>query len=754
MKILEGELPSDIQWRVMVLATPGRSLGIGWSLGHDLAHTRGELVTAIILPRQNSTSLSLARQTLSYSQAISEQEDCVHRTLLAVDEEPRRALRKIIAASNIDLLIAEAESIDSQAMEKLPCTVAVVRGKHAGNLKYIADPALPAAPPPKIESILVPSSGPNAGHALSFLLPLAGKTKVQALFVARQELGANAEALGWARLRQLMEFIDARDRIEKKVISSPSPVAGIVQEAKKGHNLVILGASREMTLDKILFGDVVGEVINQSETPVLVVKQSQRRLGGLASSLSWGLQRFIRRKPLEERVQIYARIRRNARADADFYTLITLAAGIAAFGLLLNSPAVIIGAMLVAPLMSSIIGTGMAIVLGEARFLRLSLGTVVRGLILGLAIGVIIGAMGFNSPLTPEVLSRTRPTLLDLGVALLAGMAGAYALCESDAAGALPGVAISAALVPPIAAAGIAFSRFSWINGLGALILFGANFVAISFAAILVFLALGFRPEISQKERRVMQQRTARIALISLGMVALVLGYITYRLASDTAYENRVRETTAAQLAEISGAELADFTFATIEDDVLQLEITARSERSIPYANLKELQEAIAIELQQEVALDLTVIEVKKLDSFTPPTATPTSLPTPTSTLGPTPTATHTPTSSPTATLTPSPTASSTPLPSPTPTASPTSTATPTPTSTPTATPRTAEVNYPYGINMRTEPGLDSEIVALLPANSVVTLLDGTDESDDFLWQAVTFQGLSGWVAAEYLEER
>ena len=232
--------------------------------------------------------------------------------------------------------------------------------------------------------------------------------------------------------------------------------------------------------------------------------------------------------------------------------------------------------MLVAPLMSSIIGTGLAIVLGEARFLRLAVGTVVKGVVLALIIGFLVGLLQVNRPLTSEILSRTAPTLLDLGVALLAGMAGAYALCESDAAGALPGVAIAAALVPPIASAGIAFAHFEWVSGLGALLLFGANFVAINFASILLFLALGFRPAINQKERRLLQQRTARWALVSLAVVTLVLGYITYSLANETAREAHIRDVTQAQLEQISGAELTDLTTSITDDGVLQLNVIAR----------------------------------------------------------------------------------------------------------------------------------------------------------------------------------
>jgi hypothetical protein len=90
-------------------------------------------------------------------------------------------------------------------------------------------------------------------------------------------------------------------------------------------------------------------------------------------------------------------------------------------------------------------------------------------------------------------------------------------------------------------------------------------------------------------------------------------------------------------------------------------------------------------------------------------------------------------------------------LPTETPTLTPTATPTQTPSATPTATPRTAVLTYPFGTNLRVEPSLSAEILAVLPVDTVVILLDGVAAVDGFVWQEVLVDGQSGWLSAEFL---
>ncbi|MBK7918492.1 MAG: DUF389 domain-containing protein [Chloroflexi bacterium] len=160
---------------------------------------------------------------------------------------------------------------------------------------------------------------------------------------------------------------------------------------ESGYDLALIGASQESSIDKVLFGDIPGAVVRLSKRPVVIVREPNKRFTNLLGRLSWWLQTLIPRLSLKDRTSAYVRIRRNARPDVDYYMLISLASMIASLGLIVDSPAVVIGAMLVAPLMSPIIGTGLATVLGDGRFLKRSLVAVLQGVMLAILVGCVAG---------------------------------------------------------------------------------------------------------------------------------------------------------------------------------------------------------------------------------------------------------------------------------------------------------------------------------------------------------------------------
>ena len=772
MPIIEGELPQDKAWRVLLVLTPGEWLGKMWQLGLSLARAHdGQLLAAILIPDASSASIKDAQATLDQVRQASPEELEVFPLIVAA-ADPQAGLLEMIQQVEIDLVLIRIEGASWRNLNRIACAVASIRG----DTPEVEGEA--AAGQAEIRRILVPTSGgPNAAYALSFLIPLAPEVEITALYVVPNHLGANEEALGWARLRQTLDFADAGDRVERKIITTESVSSGIVEEVSQGYDMVIMGASQESSLDRLLFGDLPGAVVRQSKRPVAIVRRARSRVGPLASALAWRLQSLLPRMDLSERTAAYIRIRRSARPDVDFYMMISFSAFIAAFGLLISSPAVVIGAMLVAPLLSPMVAVGLAIVLGDARFLRLALGAALRGVLLAIVVGALAGLLRPTQPFTPEIVARTQPTLLDLGIAVFSGLAGAYALCRADVSAALPGVAIAAALVPPLAAIGITFSvgAFSLATGdlglaadqlrgsLGATLLFATNFVAIVSAAALMFLILGFRPTRATKTRREVQLRSVRIALFSLGMVAALLTVFTYSLAQESAREARINTVVEEKLEEVASAELAEIDIVRFENGLLELEITARSTRPIPHSVAQELQEQIGSQLigegiLEEVALTLTVIEVRKLDPLVPPTPTPTPTATSTAALGAALTTTNTPT--PTPTPTPPATATATSLPTETITATLAATATATATATaiatvtpiPTPTPPTAVVTYPYGLRLRAEPDRDAELLIVLPAGTVVILLDGLATADGLTWQQVVVDGRVGWLSNQFLQ--
>lgn len=205
-----------------------------------------------------------------------------------------------------------------------------------------------------------------------------------------------------------------------------------------------------------------------------------------------------------------------------FFLLVALSTLIAAFGLVMNSTAVVIGAMLVAPLMTPILGLALALVRGDAKFI----GVALRAETIGVGVSVLAGiAVGLSLPAqfeaTPEMLSRTEPNLFDLLVAVLAGLAGAYALVDEKLSPVLPGVAISTAIVPPLANCGMCIALGAYAGALGSFLLFFTNFLSILLVSAIVFYAAGMSRQLTAEAGMTYVRRFGipMIGFIAVGVV-------------------------------------------------------------------------------------------------------------------------------------------------------------------------------------------------------------------------------------------
>ena len=177
-----------------------------------------------------------------------------------------------------------------------------------------------------------------------------------------------------------------------------------------------------------------------------------------------------------------------------FYVLMGFASAIASFGVLTDSTAVVIGAMLIAPLLTPLMAMSLSLVSGWTWRLATAGATVLSGAGLTVLIGVLataIAGRGTDVETNTQILQRTSPTLLDLAIALAAGAAGAYALSREDVSDSLPGVAVAIALVPPLAVVGVALQLGQWSEARGALYLFGTNALAILVMGAITFVLTG-----------------------------------------------------------------------------------------------------------------------------------------------------------------------------------------------------------------------------------------------------------------------
>ncbi|WP_103668155.1 DUF389 domain-containing protein [Pseudanabaena sp. BC1403] len=202
----------------------------------------------------------------------------------------------------------------------------------------------------------------------------------------------------------------------------------------------------------------------------------------------------------QRKTEVYLEISQAATLrDTTYWLQIIFAAGIATLGLVLNSPAVIIGAMLISPLMGPILSLGLALAAGDFILLARTIANLTLSCSVAISFAILlIFTLPFKEA-TSEILARTQPNTLDLGVALFSGAIGAIAICRpvKGVVTSIPGVSIAVALMPPLCVVGfgvgVSFS-LNWNEGLqiakGGALLFVTNLVAISFASLLVFLML------------------------------------------------------------------------------------------------------------------------------------------------------------------------------------------------------------------------------------------------------------------------
>lgn len=302
---------------------------------------------------------------------------------------------------------------------------------------------------------------------------------------------------------------------------------------------------------------------------------------------------------------------RSAESSSNYYLLLFLSGAIATFGLLANSSATVIGAMIVAPLMGPIEGIAFAMVMANRRLFKRACLSLVLGSLLTIGTAAILsGVIGIDS-LTEEISARTRPTLLDLGVALAAGGAGALAKSRRGVADALPGVAIAVALVPPLSVIGIGIAFASQQIFLGASLLFLTNLIGIIFSGAIVFLSHRYG-SIERAKRGLVFSITA---LVCLG-IPLSLSFQDLVLKKQTSISvNNILRRRSLTFAE------ADIQSISVKRQgpavAVKMDVEA-VEGSISNNQVSLVRDLLAQELDHPVSLDVRVIPVERFTSVAP----------------------------------------------------------------------------------------------------------------------------------------
>ena len=267
-----------------------------------------------------------------------------------------------------------------------------------------------------------------------------------------------------------------------------------------------------------------------------------------------------------------------------------LAAVVASYGLLENSTAVVIGAMIIALLLGPITGIALALVDGDQSLLRKALLAEVSGVLVVLVIGVLIGRLHAGVSPGSEILGRTSPNILDLVIALAGGAAGAYATTSPRLSAGLVGVAIATALVPPLCSCGICVAHGLYREGGGAFLLFLTNFVAIQSVTSLVFWMRGFH-RLSHRDRATLLRRFSPSAVLLVGL-AVFLGRSFQATLAQEALRSQAKEIVSKAIESSGAANLTDLRVVGFGKD-LTLIAVVRAPWVIQPASCARLQAQI-----------------------------------------------------------------------------------------------------------------------------------------------------------------
>jgi len=419
---------------------------------------------------------------------------------------PNAAVAAINAARDeqVDLIVAASEDPSGTAgatyatnalLRNAPCHTVVLFGG-SGRSTTCRD-------------ILVDVTDSAHDVAAVFLANLLAEKREARVTLARTESDYEQEAfeVGRRELRSLMRDagIQDTDRITCRVFRSGdyAEIAAAMDE----QDLVLTAANNQQ----------VHTLLELTSRPTVAVIKRAPALR------AW--RRAARNSPWNPRLSpadyadLIEGLRRGSRLSVDYLTMAALAAVVASMGLLQDSPAVVIGSMLLAPLMTPMLGCGLALAQANPKLGNSALRSVAIGLACTLAISFVLGVLTPGAELTPQIYARGDPDVLDLIIAVASGAAAAYALARPNLVGSIAGVAIATALVPPLCSVGLSLAYGEFLNALGAAVLFATNFVAIVLSAVATFRLMGVTATGVETRHRKWVFRTAA----ALGLAAIVL---------------------------------------------------------------------------------------------------------------------------------------------------------------------------------------------------------------------------------------
>ncbi|AFZ13231.1 protein of unknown function DUF389 [Crinalium epipsammum PCC 9333] len=326
----------------------------------------------------------------------------------------------------------------------------------------------------------------------------------------------------------------------------------------------------------------------------------------MLSNIRNRFQHFRRKQAkLEQIQQCQLELLDESTLNSSYLILIIGSCAIATLGLLANSTAVIIGAMLVAPLMLPIRSLAFGALEGDVLLFRRGMITLLVGTLLAVAIAYSVGLLVQLPSYDSEILARSEPTLLDLGIAIAAGSISGYAKVEPKVSGSLAGTAIAVALMPPLCVIGLGMAQSNWSLSFGATLLYLTNLLGITLSCMLTFLLAGYTP--LHQARKAISWTLALTAIL-----LLPLGASFTRLIRQAQLETSLQRALVNRTVTFQRLQLLQFNTNWLTNPP-EVRLSVRAKEPVTPRQVQLLEEFVEREMGQQFTLVFEVGQVQEV---------------------------------------------------------------------------------------------------------------------------------------------
>jgi uncharacterized hydrophobic protein (TIGR00271 family) len=310
--------------------------------------------------------------------------------------------------------------------------------------------------------------------------------------------------------------------------------------------------------------------------------------------------------------EIYDDLHEGRQFDQLYFLMLVMSCLIAVLGLLVNSPAVIIGAMLISPLMGPILACGLALNLADWTLGGKALRNVVFSVVEAVGIATVATMLSPLREPTAEILARTHPNLMDLLIAFFSGVAGTLALASRKGAlMILPGVAIATAVMPPLAVTGYGLATGQWGIGAGGFMLFFTNLTAIVISAAAVFFAVGFRPH--EEANHLLVRHRIMVASVVLVVVSIPLVRTLHSATQQALIRREITSVLKRRLETEGASRVSSLDFSATAQGIV-VDAVVYTSRFIPSTEEDIVASLVSERLRRPVTLHLQQLRLETQD--------------------------------------------------------------------------------------------------------------------------------------------